>query len=75
MAHEGTPIQVSLRGILCRDLLEMIASGTNVGAAVTQIISDLLNAPSGKYSVRLVGGVFVFEKIADPSPSPSNLFQ
>jgi len=53
----------------------MIASGTNVGAAVTQIISDLLNAPSGKYSVRLVGGVFVFEKIADPSPSPSNLFQ
>jgi hypothetical protein len=68
---------ISLRGSLCRDLLEMVASGANATEAATQLISELLNAPGSRYCIRQVGRVFVFERQddADPSHTLSNLFQ
>jgi hypothetical protein len=40
----------------------MVVSGTNVAEAATRLISNLLNAPDGHCSIRLVDGVFVFER-------------
>jgi hypothetical protein len=62
MPRRRTPTQVSLRGTLCRDLLDMVASGANAGEAATHLISELLNAPDSHYRIREVGGVFVFER-------------
>jgi len=58
-------IQVLLRGTLCRDLLDMVSSGANPVEAATLLISELLSAPNSDYSIRMVGGVFVFERRDD----------
>jgi hypothetical protein len=77
MANSPAQTTVSLRGSLCRDLLEMVASGANATEAAKQLISELLNAPGRRYCIRQVGGVFVFERPgeADSSHTRSNLFQ
>ena len=65
MSYRRNPTEVSLRGSLCRDLLEMVASGMSANEAAQKLISQLLTAPSPQCSVRLVSGVFVFEKAGD----------
>ena len=61
MSYRRNSTEVSLRGSLCRDLLDMVASGMNANEAAQRLISKLLTAPGGQCSVRLVSGVFVFE--------------
>jgi len=43
----------------------MVSSGANPVEAATLLISELLSAPNSDYSIRMVGGVFVFERRDD----------
>jgi hypothetical protein len=77
MSYRRNPTEVSLRGSLCRDLLDMVASGMNASEAANRLISELLNAPNSHCSVRLVSGVFVFQRTDDAarSDSPPTVYQ
>jgi hypothetical protein len=68
---------ISLRGTLCRDLLELIASGVNAAEAATQLLSDLLNSTDSGFSIQRVDGIFVIERRdnAARNDAPPTLFQ
>jgi hypothetical protein len=68
---------ISLRGSLCRDLLEMVASGASAAEAATQLISRLLNSTDSHFRIHRVGDVFVIERREDAActDSPPMLFQ
>ena len=77
MSYRRNPTEVSLRGSLCRDLLEMVASGMSANEAAKLLIAELLKAPNSHYSIRQLGNVFVFERRKDASAGDSSrsLFQ
>jgi hypothetical protein len=76
MTKAATKTPISLRGSLCRDLLEMVASGDNAADAAAQLISELLNSADGRFSIHRVGEVFVIERRDEVSShSPPMFFQ
>jgi hypothetical protein len=68
---------ISLRGSLCRDLLEMVASGASAAEAATQLISELLDSTDSRFLIHRVGDVFVIERREDSACTDSSptLFQ
>lgn len=77
MPSPSNPTQISLRGSLCSDLLELIAAGLSAKEAAARLVSRLLSARDGGCSIRLENGVFVFERCEHHASTPRQpgLFQ